>query len=95
MYNNLLPLRYAGRERRATGKRTPRFLVPSADQRDDTQGSTPPNKRAKKQLEADADDDDDDDILALALANASTRVGGSPYRRPDTTPNVKMVSLYL
>uniref|UniRef100_M4D0F2 DIRP domain-containing protein n=2 Tax=Brassica campestris TaxID=3711 RepID=M4D0F2_BRACM len=80
-----------GRERRATGKRTPRFLVPSADQRDDTQGSTPPNKRAKKQLEADADDDDDDDdILALALANASTRVGGSPYRRPDTTPNVKM-----
>ncbi|KAF3484631.1 hypothetical protein F2Q69_00056185, partial [Brassica cretica] len=80
-----------GRERRATGKRTPRFLVPSADQRDDTEGSTPPNKRAKKQLEADADDDDD--ILALALANASRRVGASPHRRTElknSTPNVKM-----
>ncbi|KAL0658541.1 hypothetical protein Bca4012_079126 [Brassica carinata] len=30
-----------GRERRATGKRTPRFLVPSADQRDDTEGASP------------------------------------------------------
>ncbi|WZZ74664.1 hypothetical protein YC2023_086034 [Brassica napus] len=77
-----------GRERRATGKRTPRFLVPSADQRDDTEGSMPLNKRAKKQLEADADADDD--ILALALANASRRVGGSPNRRPGSTPNVKM-----
>ncbi|KAF8105480.1 hypothetical protein N665_0157s0065 [Sinapis alba] len=76
-----------GRERRAARKRTPRFLVPSADQRDDIEGSTPLNKRAKKQLAA------DDDILALALANASRRVGGSPYRRPElknSTPNVKM-----
>ncbi|KAL0738704.1 hypothetical protein Bca4012_014914 [Brassica carinata] len=74
-----------GRERRATGKRTPRFLVPNADEMDDKEGSTPPNKRSKKQLEA-----DDDDILALALANASRRVGVSPYRRPElknSTPN--------
>lgn len=87
-------MRYAGRERRATGKRTPRFPVPSEDQWDDIEGSTPLNKRAKKQLEA--DDDDDDDILALAMANASRRVGGSPYKRPElknTTPNVKIVSL--
>ncbi|XP_056866024.1 protein ALWAYS EARLY 1 isoform X2 [Raphanus sativus] len=71
-----------GRERRATGKRTPRFPVPSADQWDDIEGSTPLNKRAKKQLE------DDDDILASA--NASRSVGGSPYTRPElknTTPN--------
>ncbi|CAH8324630.1 unnamed protein product [Eruca vesicaria subsp. sativa] len=84
-----------GRERRATGKRTPRFLVPGADQRDDIDDSTPLNKRAKILLEAADDDadDDDDDVLALALAKASRRVGGSPYRRTvlnKSTPNVKM-----
>ncbi|CAH8299612.1 unnamed protein product [Eruca vesicaria subsp. sativa] len=77
-----------GLERRATGKRTPRFLVPSDDERDDKESSMPPNKRAKKQLEA-----EDDDTLALALANAARRGGESPYRRPEvngTTPNGKM-----
>ncbi|CAH2044535.1 unnamed protein product [Thlaspi arvense] len=81
-----------GIERRATAKRTPRFPVPSADKGDDREGSTPRNKRAKKQLDAD-DDDDDDETLALALANVTRSGGGSLYRKTklnDSTPSGKM-----
>ncbi|KAL0692380.1 hypothetical protein Bca4012_059560 [Brassica carinata] len=77
-----------GMERRAAGKRTPRFPVPSEYQSDDREVPMPPNKRAKKQLEA-----DDDDTLALALANAARRGVGSPHRRTQVngnTPNGKM-----
>lgn len=83
-------LRYAGIERRAAGKRTPRFPVPSEYEREDREGCMPPSKRAKKQLEA-----DDDDTLALAMANAVRRGEGSPYRRAEvngSTSNGKMVS---
>ncbi|VYS68097.1 unnamed protein product [Arabidopsis thaliana] len=57
------------KRQRATGKRTPRFLVAITHERDDIEDFSPPNKRAKKQL--DADDD------------ASRRGGGSPYRRKE------------
>ncbi|CAF1920869.1 BnaC02g39780D [Brassica napus] len=77
-----------GIERRAAGKRTPRFPVPSEYEREDREGCMPPSKRAKKQLEA-----DDDDTLALAMANAVRRGEGSPYRRAEvngSTSNGKM-----
>ncbi|KAF2561669.1 hypothetical protein F2Q70_00018611, partial [Brassica cretica] len=77
-----------GIERRAAGKRTPRFPVPSEYEREDREGCMPPSKRAKKQLEA-----DDDDTLALAMANAVRRGKGSPYRRAEvngSTSNGKM-----
>ncbi|XP_010455109.1 PREDICTED: protein ALWAYS EARLY 1-like [Camelina sativa] len=63
------------KRQRATGKRTPRVLVAITCERNNREYSTPPNKRAKKQL--DANDD------------ASRRGGGSPYRRTelsDSTP---------
>ncbi|WZY79284.1 hypothetical protein YC2023_025668 [Brassica napus] len=67
-----------GIERRAAGKRTPRFPVPSEYEREDREVSMPPSKRAKKQLDA-----DDDDTLALAMANAARRGEGSQYRRAE------------
>ncbi|KAG5412012.1 hypothetical protein IGI04_008331 [Brassica rapa subsp. trilocularis] len=67
-----------GIERRAAGKRTPRFPVPSEYEREDREASMPPSKRAKKQLDA-----DDDDTLALAMANAARRGEGSQYRRAE------------
>ncbi|CAH8386148.1 unnamed protein product [Eruca vesicaria subsp. sativa] len=61
--------------RRATGKRTPR--VPVQTSRDNGEGSTPPSKRARKQL---AVNDDVEHYLELALAEAeaSRRRGSSP-----------------
>ncbi|KAF8091859.1 hypothetical protein N665_0433s0026 [Sinapis alba] len=61
-----------GTHRRATGKRTPR--VPVQTSRDDGEGSTPSNKRARKQLDA---NDVVEHYLELALTDASRR-GGSP-----------------
>ncbi|KAG7552095.1 DIRP domain [Arabidopsis thaliana x Arabidopsis arenosa] len=63
------------KRRRATGKRTPRFLVAITHESDDRADSSPPNKRAKKQL--DADDD------------ASRRGGGSPYRRTELSDSTQ------
>ncbi|XP_024015141.1 protein ALWAYS EARLY 2 isoform X2 [Eutrema salsugineum] len=68
-----------GTQRRATGKRTPRVPVQTSLMRDE--GSTPPNKRARKQLDA---NDDVAHFLALALTDASRR-GGSP--KVSETPN--------
>ncbi|KAG2273065.1 hypothetical protein Bca52824_067620 [Brassica carinata] len=74
-----------GTHRRATGKRTPR--VPVQTSRDDGEGSTPPNKRARKQLDA-------NDYVAdfLALTDASRREGSpqvseSPNRRTEPSDN--------
>ncbi|XP_048629357.1 protein ALWAYS EARLY 1-like [Brassica napus] len=71
-----------GIERRAAGKRTPRFPVPSEYEREDREVSMPPSKRAKKQLDA-----DDDDTLALAMANAARRGEESQYRRAEVNGN--------
>ncbi|KAL1211716.1 Protein ALWAYS EARLY 2 [Cardamine amara subsp. amara] len=70
-----------GTQRHATGKRTPRFPVQTSHMRDDREGSTPPNKRARKQLDA---NDDVAHFLALALTDASRR-GGSP--KVSESPN--------
>ncbi|XP_033146534.1 protein ALWAYS EARLY 2 isoform X2 [Brassica rapa] len=71
-----------GTHRRATGKRTPR--VPVQTSRDDGEGSTPPNKRARKQ-QRDANDDVER-YLELALIEASRRGGGSPKDLSDNSP---------
>ncbi|KAL1198036.1 Protein ALWAYS EARLY 1 [Cardamine amara subsp. amara] len=73
------------RERRATGKRTPRFLVPSDDTHD-REDSPPPSKRAKKQL--DSSDGDNARVLALSLAEALRRGGeldDTPFRLGKTS----------
>ncbi|KAG7576122.1 DIRP domain [Arabidopsis thaliana x Arabidopsis arenosa] len=70
-----------GTQRRATGKRTPRVPVQTSLMRDDREGSTPPNKRARKQFDA---NDDVAHFLALALTDASRR-GGSP--KVSESPN--------
>uniref|UniRef100_A0A1J3IUE4 Protein ALWAYS EARLY 2 n=1 Tax=Noccaea caerulescens TaxID=107243 RepID=A0A1J3IUE4_NOCCA len=74
-----------GTQRHATGKRTPRFPVQASHMRDERDGSTPPNKRARKQLNA---NDDVAHFLALALTDASRRGGSSkvaesPSRRTE------------
>ncbi|XP_013626537.1 PREDICTED: protein ALWAYS EARLY 2-like isoform X2 [Brassica oleracea var. oleracea] len=71
-----------GTHQRATGKRTPR--VPVQTSRDDGEGSTPPNKRARKQ-QLDASDDVER-YLELALIEASRRGGGSPKDLSDNSP---------
>ncbi|CAH2055030.1 unnamed protein product [Thlaspi arvense] len=68
-----------GTQRRATGKRTPRFPVQTSLVKDE--GSTPPSKRARKQFDA---NDDVAHFLALALTDASRR-GGSP--KVSESPN--------
>ncbi|XP_010550978.1 PREDICTED: protein ALWAYS EARLY 2-like isoform X2 [Tarenaya hassleriana] len=69
-----------GSQRRATGKRTPRFPVPSSYRREDREGSTPLSKRARKPV----DNDDVAHFVALALTDASKRGGSeSPYRRTE------------
>lgn len=73
---------HVGTHRRATGKRTPR--VPVQTSRDDGEGSTPPNKRARKQ-QRDANDDVER-YLELALVEASRRGGGSPKELSDNSP---------
>ncbi|AEE74229.1 ALWAYS EARLY 2 [Arabidopsis thaliana] len=70
-----------GTQRHATGKRTPRVPVQTSFMRDDREGSTPPNKRARKQFDA---NDDVAHFLALALTDASRR-GGSP--KVSESPN--------
>ncbi|KAF8107641.1 hypothetical protein N665_0118s0013 [Sinapis alba] len=65
-----------GTHRRATGKRTPRVPVQSSHMTDDREGSTPPNKRARKQL--DTANDDVAHFLALTLTDASRREGSPP-----------------
>ena len=65
---------HVGTHRRATGKRTPR--VPVQTSRDDGEGATPPNKRARKQR-LDANDDVAAHFLELTLTDAS-RWEGSP-----------------
>ncbi|XP_019100091.1 PREDICTED: protein ALWAYS EARLY 2 isoform X2 [Camelina sativa] len=80
-----------GTQRRATGKRTPRVPVQTSYMGDDREGSTPPNKRARKQFDA---NDDVAHFIALALTDASRRGGSSkvsesPNRRTelsDSTP---------
>ncbi|KAG2245662.1 hypothetical protein Bca4012_091408 [Brassica carinata] len=71
-----------GTHQRATGKRTPR--VPVQTSRDDGEGSTPPNKIARKQ-QLDASDDVER-YLELALIEASRRGGGSPKDLSDNSP---------
>ncbi|KAJ0234263.1 Protein ALWAYS EARLY 2 [Hirschfeldia incana] len=65
-----------GSHRRATGKRTPRVPVQTSDMGDDREGSTPPNKRARKQLDA------SDDVDALTLTDASRREGSPSDNSP-------------
>ncbi|KAG2273046.1 hypothetical protein Bca52824_067601 [Brassica carinata] len=77
-----------GTHRRATGKRTPR--VPVQTSRDDGEGATPPNKRARKQR--DANDDVAAHFLALTLKDASRREGSpqvseSPNKRIEPSDN--------
>ncbi|KAJ4886142.1 Protein ALWAYS EARLY 2 [Raphanus sativus] len=71
-----------GTHRRATGKRTPR--VPVLTSRDDGEGSTPPNKRARKRFDA---NDDVELYLELALAEASSRRGGGSSRKVSESPD--------
>lgn len=73
---------YTGTHRRATGKRTPR--VPVLTSRDDGEGSTPPNKRARKRFDA---NDDVELYLELALAEASSRRGGGSSRKVSESPD--------
>ncbi|CAH8392398.1 unnamed protein product [Eruca vesicaria subsp. sativa] len=75
-----------GTHQRATGKRTPRVLVQTS--RDDGEGSTPPNKRVRKQLDANVVAD----FLALTSTDASRREGSpqvseSPNRRTEPNDN--------
>ncbi|KAF3605161.1 hypothetical protein DY000_02051408 [Brassica cretica] len=77
-----------GTHRRATGKRTPR--VPVQTSRDDGEGATPPNKRARKQR--DANDDVAAHFLALTLKDASRwegspQVSESPNKRTEPSEN--------
>ncbi|CAF2103067.1 unnamed protein product [Brassica napus] len=77
-----------GTHRRATGKRTPR--VPVQTSRDDGEGATPRNKRARKQL--DANDDVAAHFLGLTLTDASRREGSpqvseSPNKRTEPSDN--------
>ncbi|KAL0719912.1 hypothetical protein Bca4012_069236 [Brassica carinata] len=76
-----------GTHRRATGKRTPR--VPVQTSRDDGEGSTPPNKRARKQLDV---SDDAEHYLELALAEASRRRGGSSPKVSESPNRIAELS---
>ncbi|KAJ0244458.1 Protein ALWAYS EARLY 2 [Hirschfeldia incana] len=76
-----------GTHRRATGKRTPR--VPVQTLRDDGEGSTPPSKRARKQLDA---NDDVERYLELALAEASRRRGGSSPKVSESPNRIAELS---
>ncbi|CAN8260365.1 unnamed protein product [Cochlearia groenlandica] len=84
-----------GTQRRATGKRTPRIPVQTSYKIDDMEGSTPPNKRARKHLDA---NDDVAHFLALALTDASRRGGSrkiseSPNRRTELSDSSPLNSL--
>ncbi|KAJ4892936.1 Protein ALWAYS EARLY 2 [Raphanus sativus] len=79
-----------GSHRRATGKRTPRVPVQTSHMGDDREGPTPPNKRARKQL--DSNEDVASHFLGLTLADASRREGSpqvseSPNRRTEPSDN--------
>ena len=85
---NLIIKFIVGTHRRATGKRTPR--VPVQTSRNDGEGATPPNKRARKQR--DANDDVAAHFLALTLTDASRREGSpqvseSPNKRTEPSDN--------